>query len=102
MAVNTRVSAQYKCITILKLGTAKNWPYIQDGLMSVGYKRDLLYRVTHLLANLGWVDFDFGCSTLCLVLPGKLAELAEHLGKMVEHPKSDSTQHRFARRGVTL
>ena len=21
------------------------------------------YRVTHLLANLGWVDFDFGCST---------------------------------------
>ena len=28
------------------------------------------YRVTHLLANLGWVDLDFGCSTLCLVLPG--------------------------------
>ena len=28
-----------------------------------------LYRVTHLLANLGWVYFDFGCSTLCLVLP---------------------------------
>ena len=31
-----------------------------------------LYRVTHLLANLGWVDFDFGCSTLCLVLPGQM------------------------------
>ena len=29
-----------------------------------------LYRVNHLLANLGWVDFDFACSTLCLVLPG--------------------------------
>ena len=29
-----------------------------------------LYRVAHLLANLGWVDFDFGCSTLCLVLLG--------------------------------
>ena len=29
-----------------------------------------LYRVAHLLANLGWVDFDFGCSTLCLFLPG--------------------------------
>ena len=28
------------------------------------------YREVHLLANLGWVDFDFGCSTLCLVLPG--------------------------------
>ena len=25
------------------------------------------YRVTHLLANLGLVDFDFGCSTLCLM-----------------------------------
>ena len=21
------------------------------------------YRVTHLVANLGWVDFDLGCST---------------------------------------
>ena len=32
---------------------------------------ELLYnRVTHLLANLGWVDFDLGCSTLCLVLHG--------------------------------
>ena len=29
-----------------------------------------IYRVAHLLANLGWVDFYFGCSTLCLVLPG--------------------------------
>ena len=23
-----------------------------------------VYRVTHLLANLGWVDFDLGCSTI--------------------------------------
>ena len=30
------------------------------------------YRVTHLLVNLGWVDFDFGCSILCLVLPGRM------------------------------
>ena len=29
-----------------------------------------IFRVTHLLANLGWVDLDFGCSALCLVLPG--------------------------------
>ena len=29
-----------------------------------------MYRVAHLLANLGCVDFDFGCSTFCLVLPG--------------------------------
>ena len=33
---------------------------------------------------------------------GKLAELAEQLGKMVEHPKSKSTQPRFARRCVDL
>ena len=29
-----------------------------------------MYRVTHLLANLGWVEFGFDCSTLSLVLPG--------------------------------
>ena len=28
----------------------------------------LFYRVTHLLADLGWVDLDLGCSThACLV-----------------------------------
>ena len=55
------------------------------------------YRVTHLLANLGWVD-------LILTVPlawagGNLAEVAEQLGKMVvvEQPKSISTQPRFAR-----
>ena len=26
----------------------------------------LMYRVTHLVANLGWVDFDLGCSTILL------------------------------------
>ena len=46
--------------------------------------------------------------TLILAVPpsawadGNLAELAEQLGKMVEHPKSKSTQPRFARRWVTL
>ena len=33
---------------------------------------------------------------------GNLAELAEQLGKMVEHPKTKSIQPRFARRWVTL
>ena len=28
------------------------------------------HRVTHLLANLSWVDLDVGCSILCLVMPG--------------------------------
>ena len=26
----------------------------------------IAYRVTHLVANLGWVDFDLGCSTILL------------------------------------
>ena len=60
-----------------------------------------LYRVAHLLTNLGWVDFD-----LCLVLSAladvKFADVAEQVGKMVEHPKSKSTQPRFARRPGTL
>ena len=30
-----------------------------------------LYRVVHLARWLGWVDFDLGCSTLCLVLLGR-------------------------------
>ena len=30
----------------------------------------LNYMAAHLLANLGWVDFDLCCSTLCLGLPG--------------------------------
>ena len=52
----------------------------------------LKYRATHLLASLGWVDFDFW---LFHPLPGsawadgKLAEMSEQLGKIVEHPKSN-------------
>ena len=29
----------------------------------------MFYRVALLLADLSTVDLDFGCSTLCLVLP---------------------------------
>ena len=32
--------------------------------------RESDYRVTHLLANLGWVDLDFDCSTVCPILLG--------------------------------
>ena len=31
-------------------------------LSSIGFKH--YYRVTHLLADLGWVDLDLGCSTI--------------------------------------
>ena len=53
------------------------------------------YRVTHHLANLGWFDFD-------LDLPGLRGNWQNWLSKMVEQPKSKSTQSRFARRWVTL
>ena len=32
--------------------------------------RQFRYRVTHLLANLGWVDLDFDSSTVCSILHG--------------------------------
>ena len=31
-------------------------------------KAEWKYRVTHLLANLGWVDLDFDCYTVCPIL----------------------------------
>ena len=37
--------------------------------LTLSFKRNM-YRVVHLFGQLGWVDFDFGCSTLCLVLLG--------------------------------
>ena len=42
-----------------------------------------VYRVSHLLVDLGWVDLDFECSTVCQILPGLI--MAGQLGKMVEH-----------------
>ena len=45
-----------------------------------------VYRLFHHLADLGWFDFDLGRSTStdCLILEVD-PELAEQLGKMVEH-----------------
>ena len=37
----------------------------RDGLVVDDLSRKE-YRVTHLVANLGWVDFDLGCSTVLL------------------------------------
>ena len=48
------------------------------------------YRVSHLVADLGWVDLDLGSS------PGRwAATVATYCpGRVVEHPKSKSTQPR--------
>ena len=31
-----------------------------------------LYKVGHQVADLGWVDFVFGCSAICQILLGKV------------------------------
>ena len=41
-----------------------------------------MYRVTLVVVDLGWVDFDFGHSIVGLCL----AESGGQLGEMVEHP----------------
>ena len=43
----------------------------------------LPYRVTLVVMDLGWVDFHFGHSTVCLVLLGQLGIWQNRLGKMV-------------------
>ena len=49
----------------------------------------LKYRVSHLLVDLAWVDFDFVCSTN---LPSCLADSAKFPLAQAEHSKSKSTQ----------
>ena len=42
---------------------------------------DRIYRVAHLVADLGWVDLDFECSTVCPILPGLMGIRQMGLGK---------------------
>ena len=48
------------------------------------------YRERHLVTDLRWVDNDLACSTVCLPNSAwadeDLAEAAEQLSNMVEHP----------------
>ena len=37
------------------------------------------YRMTHLLANLGWIDLDFDCSTVCPILLGLMGMCQKRL-----------------------
>ena len=51
-----------------------------------------MYRVTHLLSNLGCVDFDLGCST---ILPSPFCQIPTSLSRIwqtMEQSKSKSTQ----------
>ena len=49
----------------------------------------------HLMADLGCVvDFDLGCSTVCLIQLGLMGIWQKRLGKVGGTPKSKSTQPR--------
>ena len=45
-------------------------PALLNDSKGIGVFFNVTYRVRHLLANLGLVDLDLCCSTLCLVLSG--------------------------------
>ena len=85
-------------------GEAALWPEPHQSKLPLRYMGGDLkvfaktYRVTHLLADLGWFDFDLGCTT---VLLGQRRSCST-TQKPVEHPKSKSTQPMSARRWVTL
>ena len=42
-----------------------------------------LYRVAHLIADLGWVELDLECSTVCPILLGLMGIRQKWLGKCV-------------------
>ena len=42
-----------------------------------------IYKVAHLAGLLGWVDFDFDCSTFCLVLLGLMGKRQKKLSNWV-------------------
>ena len=44
---------------------------------------DMNYRVAHLVADVGWVDLDFECSTVWPILPGLMGIRQKGLGKWV-------------------
>ena len=63
--------------------TMKRNDYVQVRIVYMSF----MYRVSHLVVHLGWVDFDCGCylSNSAWAV-GNLAEAARQLDNMVEHP----------------
>ena len=78
-----------------------HWIFDLDNIGTCYIDHDL-YRVTHLLANLGWVDFDLEWSTILLSRFCQIPTSPSRIWQTVEQLKSMSTQPRFARRWVTL
>ena len=62
---------------------------MQLSLVGGGYDGDdsfllfpfALYRVAHLVADLGWVDLDIECSTVCPILPKLMGIWQKRLDK---------------------
>ena len=48
------------------------------------------YRVAHLVADLGWVDLDFDCSTVCPILPGLIRKQQKGLGNWATQPRAET------------
>ena len=101
-----RTATLQRTRTALKLGkrTPKdiewNKVFIHTGVHPACGNGKSVYRVTHLLTDLGWVDLDLGCSTS--TDRWAVLQLLCYPSKTVEHPKSKSTQPRSVRRWVTL
>ena len=65
---------------------------------SIAFSLSSDYRVSHLVADLGWVDLDLGSSAGCWA-----AIVATYYpGRVVEHSKSKLTQPRYSTTRVTL
>ena len=48
-----------------------------------------LYRVAHLVADLGWVDLDFECSTVCPIMSGLMGIWQKELSKWAKWWKAE-------------
>ena len=53
---------------------------LEDIYEDLGKSLMFMYRVAHLVANLGWVDLNFDFFTLCLILPGLMGIWQKRLG----------------------
>ena len=73
---------------------------LKCSLATWSLKSTVLYRVTHLLANLGWVDLNFECSIACPIVPGLMG--LSSWARWWNIPNHSQPQPRFARRCVAL
>ena len=81
----TNERARLATLSHLAANFARSWlscslPVIDSLQFGLFARHLLLYRVVHLVANLGWVDMNFDYSTVCLILPGLMGVWQKRLG----------------------